>query len=74
VGGGRAALAGLWGALVVGLGLTQSQLLPGDAHWVVQVLHLLVGLGAKGLAQNLATRSQRHGPSADPTAPLLPTT
>ena len=59
VGAGRAALAGLWGALVVGLGLTQSQLLPGDAHWVVQVVHLLVGLGAMGLAQNLATRTRR---------------
>jgi hypothetical protein len=61
VGGGRAALAGLWGALVVGLGLTQSQLLPGDAHWVVQVLHLLVGLVAMGLAQDLATRTRRGG-------------
>ncbi len=60
-GEGRAALAGLWGALVVGVGLTQSQLLPGDAHWVVQVLHLLVGLGAMGLAQSLATRTRRGG-------------
>ena len=75
VGAGRAALAGLWGALVVGLGLTQSQLLPGDAHWVVQVLHLLVGLAAMGLAQNLATRTRRgeggtraaaHPPVEDP--------
>src|SRR5262245_7436432 len=58
-GAGRAALGGLWGALVVGLGLTQSRLLAGEAHWVVQVLHLPVGLGAMGLVQNLATRTRR---------------
>lgn len=43
----------LWG--VVGIvyslilpvfGLTQSQLLPGNLHWLIQVAHLLVGLGA----------------------------
>ena len=45
----------------MGLGLTQSQLLPGDAHWVVQVLHLLVGLVAMGLAQDLAARTRRGG-------------
>jgi hypothetical protein len=60
-GAGRVALAGLWGALVVGLGLTQSRLLPGEAHWVIQVLHLLVGLGAIGLAQHLATRPRSGG-------------
>jgi hypothetical protein len=59
VGAGRVALAGLWGALVVGLGVTQGRLLPGEAHWVVQVLHLLVGLGAMGLAQHLATLTKR---------------
>ena len=68
-GAGLAALAGLWGALVVGLGLTQSRLLPGDAHWVVQVLHLLVGLGAMGLAQRLATRTRRGGSGTRATAP-----
>ena len=74
VGAGRAALAGLWGALVVGLGLTQSQLLPGDAHWVVQVLHLLVGLGAMSLAQNLATRTRRGGAAREPRRARQPST
>ena len=62
-GAGWVALAGLWGALVVGLGLTQGRLLPGEAHRVVQVLHLLVGLGAMALAQILATRARRGGGS-----------
>jgi hypothetical protein len=52
---GLAALALVWGVVVVALGMTQTQLLPGDAHWVIRVLHLLVGLGAIGLAERLAT-------------------
>jgi hypothetical protein len=48
----------VWGVIVLVLGLTQTQLLPGDFHWVIQVLHLLVGLGAIGQAEGLATRSK----------------
>ena len=47
-------LAIVWGFLVPALGMTQDQLLVGDAHWVVQLLHLLVGMGAMGLAEGLA--------------------
>src|SRR5207249_724405 len=32
----------LWGVLVLVLGLMQRQMLVGDAHWVIQVLHLLI--------------------------------
>ena len=39
------------------LGLTQALLLNGSAHWIVQVLHLLVGLGAIGLAEMLTRRT-----------------
>jgi hypothetical protein len=53
---GLAVLAIVWGVVVVALGMTQSGLLVGDAHWVIQVLHLLVGLGAMGQAEGLATR------------------
>jgi hypothetical protein len=48
-----------WGAIVVILGVTQTQLLPGPQHWVIQVLHLLVGLGAIGQAEGLAARVKR---------------
>lgn len=51
---GRAALALVWGVIVVALGMTQNQILPGSAHWVVQVVHLLVGLAAMGMAEGLA--------------------
>ncbi len=47
-------LAAVWGFLVPALGMTQDRLLVGNAHWVIQVLHLLVGLGAMGQAEGLA--------------------
>ena len=53
---GFVALAIVWALVVLVLGLTQERLLPGSAHWVIQVLHLLLGLGAIGQAENLARR------------------
>src|SRR5438445_399523 len=41
-------LALVWGLIVPILGLAQTMILTGGAHWVVQVVHLLVGLGAIG--------------------------
>jgi hypothetical protein len=48
-----AVVALLWGLLVLALGLTQQQILPGDLHWIIQVLHLLVGIGAVGISERL---------------------
>ena len=59
---GLVILAVLWGGLVPVLGLTQDRLLPGDAHWMIQVLHLLVGLGAIGQAEGLAARIKGRQP------------
>jgi hypothetical protein len=53
------ALAIVWGLIVPILGLTQTGLLPGPLHWVIQVVHLLVGLGAISLAERLAGRIKR---------------
>jgi len=53
---GLVALAFVWGLIVPILGLTQTQLLPGSAHWLIRVLHLLVGVGAIGQAEGLAAR------------------
>jgi hypothetical protein len=44
----------VWGLIVPILGLNQDRLLVGSAHWVIEVLHLLVGIGAVGLAESLA--------------------
>ena len=68
---GLVALAVAWGLIVPALGLTQDQLLPGSAHWVIQVLHLLVGLGAIGQAEGLAARIKARRP-ADRNARQLP--
>ncbi len=54
------ALAALWGVVVPILGLTQERLVPGDLHWLIQVLHLLVGVIAIALAQTLAMRTISH--------------
>lgn len=56
---GLVALALVWGLITVILGMTQTQLLPGSAHWVIRVLHLVVGLGAMGLGETLAARGKR---------------
>lgn len=60
---GQVAVAFVWGLLVVLLGFTQDQILTGDAHWLVQVLHLLVGLAAIAMAEGLGVRI-RQAPAA----------
>jgi hypothetical protein len=53
---GLVAAAAVWGVLVVWLGLNQQTLVPGDLHWIIRVLHLLVGIAAVGLAEALGGR------------------
>jgi hypothetical protein len=43
---GLAIGAAVWGLTTLALGPTQTRLLQGDLHWIVQVAHLLLGLGA----------------------------
>ena len=53
---GLGALTAAWGALVIAFGMTQAQILPGENHWVIRVLHLAVGIAAMGLAGALGLR------------------
>ncbi len=53
------AVAFAWGAATIALGLYQAQLLVGGTHWVIQWLHLLVGLGAIGQAEALGSRIKK---------------
>ncbi len=48
------------GLLVIGLGLTQQTLLVGTSHWVIQVLHLLLGLLAIGMGEMINGRYRRR--------------
>ncbi len=56
---GLVVLAVVWGLILPILGLTQAGLAPGSAHWVIQIVHLLLGLGAIGQAESLAMRIKR---------------
>ncbi len=56
---GLVALAIVWGLIMPILGMTQAQLLVGSAHWVIDALHLLVGVGAVGQAEGLARGIKR---------------
>lgn len=46
----------LWGLALPALGMTQAGILVGPWHWVIRVVHLLMGLIALGVADRLATR------------------
>jgi hypothetical protein len=54
-----AAAAAAWGVLVVMLGLAQEDLVPGRLHWTVQVVHVLVSMGAVAWGRLLAHLVQR---------------
>src|SRR5690349_18427541 len=57
--GGSWPLAGgalLLGLLVIVVGMRQSSLLVGPLHWVIQVVHLLLGVLAVGIGQIAAAR------------------
>ena len=53
-------LAFVWGGVVIALGMRQDSLLVGDLHWLIQVLHLIVGLTAVAQAEALAGRTLRR--------------
>ena len=63
VGGSRWVTAGrsrvgrfaiVWGVVIAALGFSQQRLLVGDLHWIIRVLHLVVGMAAMPIAERLA--------------------
>jgi hypothetical protein len=56
--------AAVMGVIVLVLGLTQSSLLPGGAHWLIQLLHLIVGMAAVGSGEMIGGRLRRMRPAA----------
>ncbi len=59
VSGGLVSIAVLWGLLVPVLGALQVHLVPGAGHWIIQVIHLLLGIGAIGFVEGLGGRIRR---------------
>ena len=51
---GQVALVLVWGLFVAVLGMTQTRLVPGDWHWTIRALHLLVGMAAMGIGSRVA--------------------
>ena len=66
---GPVVLGALWGIVVLALGMTQGRLLPGPAHWVVKLLHLLVGVAAMALAARLTDEIRKRVGAAPSAAP-----
>jgi hypothetical protein len=55
----------VWGIIVVALGLTQQGILPDPSvHWIIQVIHLLVGLSAAGIGEAIGGRYKRQSAAA----------
>jgi len=53
---GLAAFAVVWGVVVAAVGFTQQQLLSGDLHWIVRVLHLVIAMASMPIAERLAPK------------------
>jgi hypothetical protein len=62
---GKPILALAWAVLLPAFGMAQAAILPGGAHWIMQVLHLAVGLVGIGLLRTIGDalheRSQDKG-------------
>src|ERR1700722_6954503 len=51
----------IWGIVIGWFGISQQHLFPGTYHWIVQVLHLAVGMIAIGLAEVVSARVKKGG-------------
>ena len=47
------------GAVMIVLGMMQSSLLPGEFHWIIQVIHLTLGLLTIGVGHMAAARYRK---------------
>lgn len=56
---GLVAITVVWGLIVPVFGIMQTGILSGSLHWIVQVIHLLLGLTAMALASILANTTRR---------------
>src|SRR5216683_8111771 len=56
---GLAAGVAVVAIVMLALGLTQASLLPGPNHWIIQILHLLVGMAAVGIGEAVGGRMRR---------------
>jgi hypothetical protein len=50
----------LWAGGTAYIGFAQTGLLTGNTHWIVEVAHALLGIGAIGLAEAIGARVSRQ--------------
>jgi hypothetical protein len=53
----------IWAGATIYVGVAQTRLLPGDNHWIIEVLHALLGIGAIGFAEMLGGALTRKSSS-----------
>ena len=54
-----AACALMVGAVMIAIGTMQSSLLPGEFHWIIQLIHLALGLLTIGIGHKAAARYRK---------------
>ncbi len=47
----------LWAVTLPAIGIAQPHMLPGQNHWLIQTIHLVLGLGAITLGEMLGKRT-----------------
>ncbi|HWF10974.1 MAG TPA: hypothetical protein VG297_21040 [Bryobacteraceae bacterium] len=56
-----AVVAIVWAIVLVYVGMMQNRWMPGSSHWVIEAVHVLIGIGGVGLAEMLAGAVTRRG-------------
>ena len=51
-------VAVVWAASVPVLGIAQMRIVPGSNHWIIEVVHLILGLGAIAFGESLSKRAR----------------
>ncbi|HEX4168828.1 MAG TPA: hypothetical protein VHZ55_25475 [Bryobacteraceae bacterium] len=53
----------IWAIALPVIGIAQLNIMPGSSHWVIQVVHVVFGLGAIGLGEVLSKKALLRQPS-----------
>ncbi len=56
---GQAAGVAILGLITLVFGMVQTSLLPGSSHWIIQILHLLIGMAAVASGETIGGRVRR---------------
>ena len=67
VSAGTVAFAAAWGVLVLVVGLAQEELMPGSWHWTIQVMHVVISMGAIWWGRRLVGSIRQIRSAAEPT-------